>query len=180
MPTTTPPLPQPEPSREFCAAVRDSGSCCQTECELCGRVYFCTGSGHGDYNEGELEGLKQKAAAEPDKYIAFEWDVIETGYIDGRRVVVDCECHKLRRFEDWIWGHRNIIIDYLTARARNGYEAASKVWKDIQEASKLHRNRGRMLGHIEDAFKEDHAAGTRYEALIKEAETVMEKAVQKL
>lgn len=58
-----------EQQSRFYLSFSRGGTCCSDTCEACGRTYFITSQGHGDYNEGELESLREKAAAEPDKYI---------------------------------------------------------------------------------------------------------------
>jgi hypothetical protein len=111
---------QEPPSDEFNDAVRDSGTCCAVECGFCGRVHFVSGRGHGDYDTGELEKLQAKAKAEPEKYLEESlYDVISTGWIDGREAVIGCPCNALRRYEDYIWSNRLMICKYLAARAGN-------------------------------------------------------------
>ena len=44
-------------------------SSCTAYCEACGRTFFVTSQGHGDYDEGELERLHNLAEEQPDKYI---------------------------------------------------------------------------------------------------------------
>jgi len=49
-----------------------SASVCQDQCE-CGRVFFVTADGHGDYSPGELAGLYAKEAENPDKFRSVDY-----------------------------------------------------------------------------------------------------------
>ena len=87
------------------------------DCQLCGRVHFACGPNHGDYEPGELDRLLAKQSKEPEKYVGdAQSDSIGWGLIDGKQAVFACPCRKLRRYEDWIWDHREIIVTYLRAR----------------------------------------------------------------
>ena len=109
--------PLKPPSKEFVDAIRHAGSLVIT-CEFCDRTYFCTW-GNGDYEEGELEELREQAKKEPDKYIEVtDDDAASWGYIDGRQFVVGCPCNSARKYEDWILSHRYGIAAYFKNRAQ--------------------------------------------------------------
>lgn len=88
-------------------------------CEFCGRVHFATWS-EGDYDDGEeLTDLKKRAKINPDRYIEdHEYSSIRWGYLDGKQIVYRCKCNSAARFENWIWDHRRLISDYLSARVK--------------------------------------------------------------
>lgn len=143
-----------EPSEEFRDAVRDGGTMCATDCGFCGRVHFVSGSGHGDYSEGELEDLKAKAKAEPDRYIQEGvYDCIPTGYFAGMNVVVYCKCNGLRRYEEWIWSHRDIILDYLKARTQKELDATRAVHRKVSDVVLVNVSLGRVLNNVIELVK---------------------------
>lgn len=49
-------------------AFRGTSALCAVDC-ACGRTYFVSAAGHGDFEPGELEGYKAKASIDPDKYV---------------------------------------------------------------------------------------------------------------
>jgi hypothetical protein len=103
----------PYASEEFNDALFRTSSIRAT-CDLCGKTYFSESEG-ADFEEGELEELKKLAKEQPDKYEEnSEW--IPNAYIDGKQVVCDCTCGKLRRYERFIWSHRRFIAEYLKRR----------------------------------------------------------------
>jgi hypothetical protein len=108
------------PSDDFLRAVDGSGSL-SILCEFCGRVYFCY---RGDYDEGELEELQSKRAANPDKYIETD-DFTSWGTINGKQFVIDCPCNGVRGIENWMWAHRYIIAEYFERRAKHELERAA-------------------------------------------------------
>jgi hypothetical protein len=145
-------LPEP-PSDMFREAVEDTGTCCATECEFCGRTHFVSSHGHGDYEEGELEKLKEQAAKDPDRYIEeSEYDAIGEGYIDGKQAVVHCPCNALRRYEDFIWGHRTIICEYLAARCAKELGEKIRTAEIISTGVNLKNRLDRMLEQARPAL----------------------------
>lgn len=126
-----------EPSDEFVRAYCDTGSTSIT-CEACGRYHFSAQEERRIYEDNfdedeakkEWEDLLARAEAEPDKYFyhaGFRDDYISWGFIDGMQIVGGCPCKTARRYEDWIWGHRYVITDYLKAMARRWIADAKKV-----------------------------------------------------
>lgn len=121
-----------EPSEEFKLAVRHANSI-RVECELCGRVYF-TDYDSNSFEEGELEELMEQHEKEPDKYILWREDGISWGIIDGKQAVIDCQCHKLSKYENLFWDSKHIIASYFKARAEEELKSAqanNNLAKDI-------------------------------------------------
>lgn len=123
----------PEPSEAFKKIVRSGGTAI-ADCELCGRTHFAPETDL-DYEDSEFDLLKQKAEAEPDKYIAdYTVDDITIGRIDGQQVVIDCPCNKLSRYERFIWNQRRIIAEYYKARIK---EMADDLEEEIERFGDL-------------------------------------------
>jgi hypothetical protein len=106
-------IPEP-PSDDFMNAVCDTSSNVAI-CDFCGRTHFSLNE--ADYYKGELEELKAKRDKTPEKYVSFDEDSVAFGYLDGKRAVWGCPCNSARRYEDFIWMNREIIAEYLSARA---------------------------------------------------------------
>lgn len=129
-----------EASPMFTDVVVDSGSI-SVDCEFCGRTFFEDSEQAGDWEPGELEGLRKRAKEEPDKVIGM--DSVHWGTIDGKQAVVGCPCNALRKYEDFIWNHRRMIMKYISARVKDIVEraledegSADEVTADIQRAEK--------------------------------------------
>lgn len=123
-----------EPSEYFQNAVSDCGSLV-ADCDFCGRTHFATYNSN-DFDEGELEDLRVKAEKEPDKYIEWDCSSISQGRFNGKQVVVHCSCNKLRAYEDWIWSHRYIIMDYFENRIQGECKSAEYEKKRIEAINK--------------------------------------------
>ena len=86
------------------------------DCTLCDRVHFATLS-EGIYDEGELERIREQQKKEPDRYIEdASNDTIAVGFLDGNEVVIGCPCHRLGKYEAFIWTNRRFIAEYLKKR----------------------------------------------------------------
>ena len=119
-----------KPSDEFLAALHDSSSLVSS-CEFCGRTYFVDNENE-DWDEGELEGLRENARKNPDKYIATdEW--VERGILNGKEYVLGCSCNGARVYENFIWDNRELISKYISSRAK-------KEQREADENSRLARN----------------------------------------
>lgn len=119
-------------SEAFESAVCASGTIVAT-CELCDRTYFVS---DGDFDHGELEDLRKKAVAKPKKYIEeSRYDMIDVGWIDGKQVVLGCDCAKIVRYEKWIWNHRYLIAKYLKLRAGEMTQDAKLAEEIAEQAS---------------------------------------------
>lgn len=113
--------PVKEPSQEFKNAVR-TGSSIRAICGLCNRTYFQDDPTE-DWEPGELQSLRESARTNPNNYIAVT-ESVHVGDIEGKEVVINCACGGLRKYEDWIWKHRNIIAGYVAAFAKKKAEEA--------------------------------------------------------
>lgn len=113
------------PSEDFERSFGGAGSLV-ISCEFCDRVHFATFNNAGDYDEGELKDLLRKAKAEPDKYIEQDYSSISWGYLAGHQYVHGCQCNKARAHEDFIWDHRDRIINYLEKRTKAESEEAQR------------------------------------------------------
>jgi len=99
-------------------AFRGSSALCAVDC-ACGRTYFVTAQGHGDFEPGELEGYKAKAAAQPDKYIeCSEFDHVDTVWIAGEELVIQCDCGKARKYLEFFEANRDQLADFVAERLR--------------------------------------------------------------
>jgi len=108
------------PSHHFRSAVF-TGSGLRVTCSICRRCFFCS---WGDYSPGELEELRDLAAREPERYFEVE-DFTQCGDVDGKQIPLFCPCNGLRRYEDFIWDHREMIAQYLADRAKSMRTIAS-------------------------------------------------------
>lgn len=121
-------------SEEFWDAVISAGSIV-ISCEFCDRVHFVS---EGAYDEGELEELREKAKKNPNKYIENGiTDSIRWGHIDGKQAVYDCPCNGAKRFEDLIWHHRDMIVQYLTTRMEDRLKRAKDEVTSIKKLEKM-------------------------------------------
>ncbi len=84
----------------------------------CGVTYFTDDSSDMDWEPGELEGLREKATTQPDKYKAVDY-TIETIEINGNRYSMDCDCGEAAYHEKFIVEHARQIAEYLNHRAIN-------------------------------------------------------------
>jgi hypothetical protein len=101
------------------------------DCELCGRTHFATGPQSCE-DEDEIARLRKLATEQPDKYCESDDDSISFGSLAGIQVVYDCPCHKLRRYEDFIWDNRALILSYVKARTHKELDAATKTMSQLE------------------------------------------------
>jgi len=73
--------------------------------------------------------------------VDFMSDSIFYGHLEGKRVVWGCECNKARRYEDWIWANRDMIMEYLRARIEEMVKGAEMEAKMVGITNRL---RGRL------------------------------------
>jgi hypothetical protein len=70
-----------------------------------------------DY-QNMLDSALEDQKKDPDGIvIEYEDDFIRAHDLDGKTFVEDCPCNGLRKYEDWIWGNREVIREYLRFRA---------------------------------------------------------------
>lgn len=122
------------PSEYFERALTTGGSIVM-DCDFCGRTHFEDSEGAGDWDDGELEGLRAKAIAQPDKYHGCNYSVCG-GDVNGKRFVIDCPCNGVRPFEDFIWSHGEMIARYLHDRSLAEKNAAALAHKLLGEPLK--------------------------------------------
>jgi len=126
--------PKP-PSELFERVIINAGSLV-IDCELCGRTHFATMES-GIYGEGELEELLEKAKNNPEKYIQDpSYDMISWGTIDGKQAVIGCPCNGLRKYEDFIWHNRTVILEYLERRTAETLKRAKRDVENVERAKK--------------------------------------------
>ena len=113
-----------EPSEEFIEAFRAGIGSIRAECEFCGRECFEDDEHAGDWEDGELEKLRERAQSQPDKCVAM--DTVSLGMLDGKRFVMGCPClaDKIRPYENFIWSHRRQIAEYVHKRVKIVVESA--------------------------------------------------------
>ncbi len=120
------------------------GTLCATTC-ACGRTYFVTHKGHGDYMEGELEEYIRKAndPKTDDQYIECSvFDTIETVIIDGKECILQCECDKAQQYMVRLERDALRIIEYLKARL-------GKTLTKVEESAKECRDALDSIGTLE-------------------------------
>lgn len=100
----------------MCRAFSYGGTLCSTTCQACDRTYFVTSPGHGDYDEGELENLRELAEQSPDKYIEVpDFDSVSTMTMptDRKHVVVGCICDPTKALSEFIEANAEELTRYL-------------------------------------------------------------------
>lgn len=98
----------------FDKAFCQGGSLCDTYCENCGRTYFVTSRGHGDYEEGELEEFRELSKTNPDRYIEVpDFGSVSTVWMNGKQVVIGCVCDPTAKWSEFIENNASGITEYL-------------------------------------------------------------------
>ena len=102
-----------EATKEF-LTVLSMGGCLVTDC-VCGRTHFAT---HDDqYDDGELERLRQMMVKEPNLYIEdSDSDTVHVATFRGVNYVVDCPCGRLASLEELLWDVKDILLQYYRLR----------------------------------------------------------------
>jgi hypothetical protein len=125
--------PTESASRDFWGAFAGGGSLVVT-C-ACGRTHFPANTSL-DYDEGELESLLKRAAAERDKYVVdYRNDSI--GVLDvGNILAWNCPCRNDARYERFIWEYRDQIVDYYRVRAERMKERCERFETALEAVSR--------------------------------------------
>lgn len=114
-----------------------SSTSCVCDC-ACGRVYFVSADGHGDYEEGELERFQKKAREQPGKYIEEStYDTVDMVHIGGKQIVPHCECGEAVKLAKWIEEHAEGLAAYLTRyfdELKKAAENDAKIAEQINDA----------------------------------------------
>ena len=117
----------------FARSFTTSGTCCQVTCQ-CGRTYFVTADGHGDYREGEMEELLTQATkADAKTFACSQFDCIDLLYIGTKAAVIQCECGLVKKYIDWIEDNIEALVAYLAIRLQDRKKAAEQELKKTQE-----------------------------------------------
>ena len=118
-----------EPSEIFVSALSGGGGS-SIYCN-CGRIHYAPcnllhSDDESDY-QNMLDDVEAEKKENPDGVIInYEDSFVRGRDIDGRTFVDGCPCNGLRKYEDWIWNHRNAIRDYLKARIDQEYHWAQQ------------------------------------------------------
>lgn len=115
-------------SDDFQIAVRAGGTLIVT-CEGCQRTYFASGD-YRLYEDGQLEELQEQKRLNPQSFVEISgYDDIEYGYLNGKTVVVDCDCNYVRNFERLFWNHRWLIEEFFKLRTKGMRDEAAATTK---------------------------------------------------
>jgi hypothetical protein len=124
-----------EQQSRFERAFSTSASCCVAHCMACGRTYFVTSTGHGDYMDGELETLRERAKENPDKWIEVpDFSSVSMFTLDGKEAVIGCACDPTRRLSEWIEGHARELTCYLRDYWRAEHDRAEGRLKESRQS----------------------------------------------
>jgi hypothetical protein len=115
------PFSDKPPSDIFLSSITFDGGIEQM-CDFCGRTFFEDDEKAGDWEPGELEGLRQKAITDPDRYRGVAR--IRRMTFGAQVGVVGCPCNALRKAEDLFWKNRKSIMAYISARVKDIVEHA--------------------------------------------------------
>jgi hypothetical protein len=104
----------------------DAGSGTIERTCVCGRVHFNYGEA-SSFEAGELERLKEKSEAEPDKYIGGYHSIgyMEVPFVGD--VVFDCPCGLAEKAENILIGNAKRIASFLNGYAKALRERAEEV-----------------------------------------------------
>jgi len=109
----------------------------------CGHTYFCVYNNEGDYDEGELETLRAKMAAEPKRLTELSCSHVSVMQLGGNQYVEGCDCGRLKKYEDFIWHWRREITEYIAARVDDELATLGYVHERLARAQfrlKSHEN----------------------------------------
>lgn len=102
-----------EASKEF-LSVLSMGGCLVTDC-ICGRTHFATND--DQFDDGELEKLREMAKKEPTRYIEDpDSDTVYVATFRGVNYVPDCPCGRLASLEELLWDVKDILLQYYRLR----------------------------------------------------------------
>ena len=81
----------------------------------CGITYFSLDEPQ-NWEEGELEELKEKEKISPDKYVSFD-GTVWTLNVGGEEIVWGCSCDTASKYEQFLTTDGPRIAEYLNKRA---------------------------------------------------------------
>lgn len=133
-------------------AFRGTSALCAVDC-ACGRTYFVSAAGYGDFEPGELEGYKAKASIDPDKYVeCVAFDHVDTVWIGGEELVVQCVCGKARRYLEFFEANRDALADFIAERLK---DEIGELERRVEDA----RRRARSMDEWNRARSPEHFKG---------------------
>lgn len=97
----------------------------------CGRQHYAPenlldSDDENDYAHMLADALEEKQKDPDGVIIHTETEFVYAKDIDNKTFVVDCPCNGLRKYEDWIWNHKDLIRDYLKDRVEQEYRWAEE------------------------------------------------------
>lgn len=98
-------------------------------CDFCGRIHFAVGV-NSCIDDELRKNYLEAARINPERYFESQDDSIAFGMWDCRQAVWGCPCEKLKRYEDFFWDNRRVILEYIKARNE-------QLQKDAAEVSEL-------------------------------------------
>ena len=101
----------------------------------CGRTHFTSDPNAGDFEEGELEGLEEKARTEPKRYINNGCDLPTAIDLAGYNYCYGCPCQYGPKLEAIVWALRRELAEYLAQRTNNLVRDLTKTRDAAQGAS---------------------------------------------
>lgn len=116
------------PSDLFERLVLDAGTPRAT-CGFCQREHIAS---EGYLEEGELAAFQLKAQLSPGRYKIHACNSVSIGQLNGVNWVEGCECNSAWKYENFIWSHRTMIIEYLKRRAQEQMEVATQVARGVE------------------------------------------------
>jgi len=107
--------------------IMSKGRCCGSivaDCQ-CGITHFVS---EGDYEEGELEKLREQAIANPKKFIENGTvDYIARREFNAGQWVIGCPCNWQDKYARFIWAEYEIIAEFLKRCKKEVISNALKV-----------------------------------------------------
>jgi len=104
-------------SEAFEMAFCSGTSGCVRTCE-CGVTYFDEDDTTIDWENGELEGLKENSKKNPEMFRGCDYS-IPTFIVSGKEFVFGCQCDGADMYENFINYHDTQIAEYLNKKAES-------------------------------------------------------------
>jgi hypothetical protein len=110
-----------KPSKMFLRSLEGVGSS-SIYCN-CGRMHYAP----NNLSNSDVDCALAEQKKNPDGIVInIEDDFITCKELDGKTFVEDCPCNGLRKYEDWIWGNRDVIREYYQFRVKQEAEWAEQ------------------------------------------------------
>jgi len=117
-------------SEEFIRAFSRHGTIVAT-C-ACGRTHFASYDADC-FDEGELEKLSAQQQREPNKFVEHFQSSVSVVHFGNETLVADCDCDRLKRYENFIWAYRQSILDYLVKRNTRDFNMVTELNEQIEK-----------------------------------------------